>query len=118
MNITKFLIAGISLPMFAIEHGMDVLEDHLKAVSKYFAIPVDQIKSKSRLYEVNAARQIYIATAKFKYGEHYTLTKIGIPVNRDHTTVIYSCKAVANCGVCRDEKSKAITKAFKILSNE
>ena len=69
------------------------IEKIKKIVSDYFEIPVDRLRSKTRKREVVMARQISMYMAKELTGQ--SLKSIGESFGgRDHSTVIYSCRAV------------------------
>ena len=70
------------------------LETILNIVSEVTEIPVDNLKSKSRLREEVMARNIY-----FDFARQFTncsFRVIGIEVNRNHCTVIHGIKAIHN----------------------
>ena len=67
-----------------------------KAICHEFNIDESVIFSKRRHLEINNARQIIHYFLRFF--TKYSTTKIGKLTNRDHATVIHSCKAVnAHC---------------------
>lgn len=69
------------------------IEKIKKIVAEYFEIPVDRLRSKTRKREVVMARQISMYMAKTMTSQ--SLKSIGEAFGgRDHSTVIYSCRAV------------------------
>lgn len=69
------------------------LDDILKAVAQHFSITVEQIRGKSRQKNIARARQIAMFLAK-KLTEN-SLVSIGrFFGDRDHSTVIHSCKII------------------------
>ena len=71
----------------------DRLESLLRFVCDKLGVTVASAKGEIRDSEIVRARQIYCYRAK-EMG--YTFKKIGAIINRDHTTVIHSCKVVSN----------------------
>lgn len=65
-----------------------------QAVSDYFKIPVETIRSKSHERRISQCRQIvfYFAREKTKM----SLTEIGNYYNKDHTTALWSINKVAD----------------------
>ena len=69
------------------------LDTILNIVSIETGIHVDNLKSKSRRFEIVLARNIY-----FKFARHFTnqsTSSIGMEVNRDHSTVLYGMTTLA-----------------------
>jgi len=69
------------------------VESILELVCEYFNVPIDLVKGQTRKRHIVVARQISMYLAK----EHTdcSLKKIGSHFgNRDHSTVIYSCRTV------------------------
>lgn len=65
-------------------------EQILKKVSEVSQIPIESLKSKTRIRKVVEARQAYMIIAKLlKTG---SLADIGDMVNRDHCTVLHAYK--------------------------
>ncbi len=84
-HVVQSFVSGVS---------KEITIDNIKQlVSEYLKIPVDKIQGKTRKREVVMARQLSMYLAK-----HHTkssLKAIGKNFgNRDHSTVIYSCKTV------------------------
>ena len=71
----------------------DRLESLLSIICEKLDVTVQEAKGTIRDAEIVRARQIYCYMAK-EMG--YTFKKIGSIINRDHATVIYACKVVAN----------------------
>ena len=83
-------VIGTTIQRGAREVSVDSILD---LVSNYFKVSVDQVKGQTRKRHVVIARQISMHLAK----EHTetSLKKIGTYFgNRDHSTVIYSCRTV------------------------
>ena len=74
----------------------EVSVDHiLKVVSNYYQVDENCIKSKSRKREIVQARQVTMYFAK--HLTRFSLKGIGAQLgNKDHATVVHSCRAVAN----------------------
>ena len=69
------------------------LKTILNIVSEVTEIHIDNLKSRSRKFEIVLARNIY-----FKFARKFTnkgLTPIGMEVNRDHSTVLHGLKTLA-----------------------
>jgi len=66
----------------------------LDIISNREKIPLELLKSKTRLKEISDVRQMYMYVTK-EYNQKFTLTEIGLLVNRDHATVIHSIANVA-----------------------
>nr|WP_317631333.1 chromosomal replication initiator protein DnaA [uncultured Flavobacterium sp.] len=65
------------------------------AVSDYFKIDIDVLRSKSRKREIAQARQLAMFFAK-RYTKN-SLASIGAQIgNRDHATVLHACKTIDN----------------------
>lgn len=62
-------------------------------VASQTGVTVSEIEGRSRLQYINLARQRVMWEA-YQTGV-YTTTQIGIRLNRDHTTVIFGCRAHA-----------------------
>ena len=74
------------------EISIDLIQ---RAVSDYFNIDIDVLKSKSRKREIAQARQLAMFFAK-KYTKN-SLASIGAQIgDRDHATVLHACKTVDN----------------------
>ena len=63
-------------------------------VSEHYKITIDQLRNECRRSEFRTARQVAQDLIRFK--AEMPLQKIGKMFNRHHTTVIYSCKTIAN----------------------
>lgn len=74
------------------EISIDIIQ---RAVSDYFNIDIDVLRSKSRKREIAQARQLAMFFAK-KYTKN-SLASIGAQIgDRDHATVLHACKTVDN----------------------
>ena len=83
-------------PMLKIGLHEAALYDILERVSIYTGVPVDDMKSKSRLRKIVYARQLYMILAHKVMRHRYSLTEIGWPIRRDHATVIHGIRAQEN----------------------
>ena len=63
-------------------------------VSEHYNITIDQLRNECRRSEFRTARQVAQDLIRFK--AEMPLQKIGKMFNRNHTTVIHSCKTIAN----------------------
>lgn len=63
-------------------------------VSEHYNITIEQLRNECRRSEFRTARQV--AQDLIRYKAKLPLKKIGKIFNRHHTTVIYSCKTIAN----------------------
>lgn len=63
-------------------------------VSEHYNITIEQLRNECRRSEFRTARQVAQDLIRFK--AEMPLQKIGKMFNRHHTTVIYSCKTIAN----------------------
>lgn len=64
----------------------------LELVSNYYAVTIDELKSKKRTQHITLARQIYMYLARDILNE--SLTNIGRSIKRDHSTVIYGIEKI------------------------
>ena len=71
-----------------------------KIIPEYFGIKMSDITGRSRESEFVKARHIYCAMVKGMTGLPFT--KVGELVNRDHTTVIHSCKVMQDARDTKD----------------
>ena len=70
------------------------LEEILKAVSEYFGVSADQIRSRRRTKQIALARQVAMYLARKLTGS--SLAHIGkFFGGRDHATVVHACKTIA-----------------------
>ena len=80
--------------MIAVQDRLVTIENIQKVVAEYYRIKVSDLKSKVRTKSIAHPRQLAMALAK-------ELTKRSLPEigknfgDRDHTTVLHACKAVA-----------------------
>jgi hypothetical protein len=77
--------------------NVDSPEGVLTEVCRLTGTDPDIIKSKSRRLDVVIVRQVYCYTARELTGA--SMKEIGEVINRDHATVIYSCKRVKEEGI-------------------
>lgn len=73
----------------------------LSEVAQVTRIPIDVLKSKTRLTEVVVARQFYFKRAKLF--TNASLTRIGEMVKRDHATVLHGINLVNKCPSVRQQ---------------
>ena len=64
----------------------------LMACCDYYEQEVEDVRSSSRLGELIEVRQMYCYIAKVKH--RHKLVPIGKLINRDHSSVLYSAKAI------------------------
>lgn len=91
----------------------DKLNVLLSSVSEFFRVPLFDLKSKERKRIHSDARHVYCKVAK-DLCPNATLSNIGIPINRDHTTVLRGIREVDRVPDIRLQYSKFIT-SEKIL---
>lgn len=101
---------------FILNASQEITIDKIKKlVSEYFKIPVDRLRSKTRVRDVVMARQICMYLAKEMTNQ--SLKGIGDAFGgRDHSTVIYSCNAVKDLMDTDTEYSEAIDDLKKLIS--
>ena len=81
------------------------IEEIQRVVCKYFDIPDDLLRGKSRKKEIVFARQIAMYISKEI--THYSLKSIGLHFGgRDHTTVIHAIRTVGNLLINCQSKEK------------
>ena len=91
------------------------IEKIKKLVSEYFKLPLERLKSKTRKREVVMARQISMYLSKTMTNQ--SLKSIGEAFGgRDHSTVIYSCRAVKDLMDTDSEYRNAIADLEKQIS--
>lgn len=94
-DITLELAAKV-IEKFVKHTPKEITIDYIqKAVSEYFDIPVDKMKSKSRKRETVQARQLamYFSKQHTKSSLAVIGNKCG---NKDHATVLHACKTIKN----------------------
>ena len=64
----------------------------LDKVSKYFEVPVEDLKSKKKYAEIAFARQVYMTTIKICSTR--TLAEVARTVEKDHATVCHALKTI------------------------
>lgn len=79
------------------ESSQSIMDELLSIVSEVFNIPESDIKSKSRKKEISMARHAYCYLCG-KLDPFCTLKKIGMSLDRDHSTVLNS---YAKCEAAR-----------------
>jgi len=67
----------------------------------YYNITLKQLQSKSRIGKIVRARQVISVLMK-KYIKKLSLSEIGTFVNKDHSTVLHSIKAIKNAEFTKD----------------
>lgn len=83
-----------------IENKLVIAENIKQVIIKYFMISDKRIRSKSKKEELVLARQLYCYLTKKVLSRNrvkrkgYTLNKIGMLIDRDHATVLYSINAI------------------------
>lgn len=88
------------------------IEKIKKLVAEYFELPIDKLKGKTRKRAVVMARQISMYLAKHLTGQ--SLKSIGDAFGgRDHSTVIYSCRAVKDLMDTDPEFKEAVVELEK-----
>lgn len=92
------------------------LDNILKVVCSFFEVTIEDLKSKRRIPEFVIARRFYCYLAREK--TKASLHQIGKKINRDHSTVLYSCNVVSDeLRLYTDVKYK-LTELNIILNNE
>ncbi|MFW5871757.1 MAG: helix-turn-helix domain-containing protein [bacterium] len=82
------------------ENKLAIAENIKEVVLNYFMISDKRIRSKSKKEELVLARQLYCYLTKKVLSRNrvirkgYTLNKIGMLIDRDHATVLYSVNAI------------------------
>ena len=66
----------------------------MSSVSNYYGIPVEVVKSKTRIREVVKSRQIYCWL--MRKNTRLSFRDIGTPLNCDHSTVIHAINTINN----------------------
>ena len=100
--ITQFKIEIKELTGHDIEVFFNVLEQNvnedlfeiLSRVSTMTMVSIEKMRSKRRNRPIVEARQIFCKIAKEE--TYYTLEEIGAIINKDHATVIHSCRTAKN----------------------
>ena len=89
-------LAKIVLKDIVISKQKDIsIEEIQRVVCRYFDIPDDLLRSKSRKKEIAHARQVAMYLSKAL--THYSLKSIGLHFGgRDHTTVIHAIRTIEN----------------------
>ena len=88
------------------------IEKIKKLVAEYFELPIDKLKGKTRKRAVVMARQISMYLAKHLTNQ--SLKSIGDAFGgRDHSTVIYSCRAVKDLMDTDAEYKEAVVELEK-----
>lgn len=91
-----------------LEFAQDALKDYIgnslyttnniakiqKAIAEYYDVTVESLKSKKRTANITYARQVAMYLCKMTTEE--TIERIGLEFNRDHATVIHSCKVIGD----------------------
>ena len=72
----------------------EMMELCMGKVSNYYKIPVETVKSKSRIREVVKSRQIYCWL--MRKNTRLSFADIGKPLNCDHSTVIHAINTINN----------------------
>ena len=70
------------------------LDDLVTIAADKYGVSIAELKGKSRLQHIAAARQLYCYLAKQL--THKSLNQIGFPIEKDHATVIHSHRTVEN----------------------
>lgn len=83
----------------------------LHTVTNYYGLTIKDISSRSREGDIRKARQIYCALTK-KHTE-FSFREIGEKIDRDHSTVMHSCKVIEDAEFSGD----ALYKQFNDLDN-
>lgn len=89
MNKIKELESQLSLEY----EKSTVLKEVINAVAYVCSVTVDDIKGPSRLRKISDARHIFCYIVVEQRIYTYTLSEIGLFINRDHATVINSRRA-------------------------
>jgi chromosomal replication initiation ATPase DnaA len=87
-GIQTVQIWEVSVPDLSTPEGV------LTEVCRLTGTDTDDIKSKSRWMETVVVRQVYCYTARELTGA--SMKEIGSVINRDHATVLYSCRVIAD----------------------
>ena len=88
-----------------------VLADHLNKVAKYYDVPIYEIKGKSRKPEHKTPRQVFLASARAKFG--FSFPAIGLAVMKTDSSAQWAVGVINDCGFCKDKKSRDIYAAFE-----
>ncbi|MDA3843301.1 MAG: chromosomal replication initiator protein DnaA [Candidatus Kapabacteria bacterium] len=89
LDLAKEVVHGIA----NVEPQQLSVEDIKELVAKYYELDVSTLESKSRKHEIALARQMSIYLTK-QFTQH-SLKTIGKHFgNRDHSTVLYSCRMI------------------------
>jgi chromosomal replication initiator protein len=82
----------------------------LTAVARYFGIKADDLKGKARHKQIVGPRQV--AMYLLREDGHLSTPEVGRLLNRDHTTVLYGMKQIAN-DIARDGPSRAAVRGVR-----
>ena len=82
------------------------IDDIVKEVSEFFKVSILDIKSKKRKFLITQARQLCIYIAREI--TNCSLTEIGNYFERDHSTIIHSCKSISEKRVVNGELNENI----------
>lgn len=82
-------------------------------VAEYYGYPVDKLMKKNRKKELVWARQVAIYLLHKVY--KISMCVVGDLFDRDHTTVIHSCKKVKNIMETEADKRAEVMKLQSIL---
>ena len=98
--------------MVNVEQKSVTIQTIQQVVCDYYHLECNEIQTKSRKREVVQARQIAMYLAR-KYTKN-SLSSIGEQIgNRDHATVLYACKAVADL----IDVDKSLQKSLEAIEN-
>jgi chromosomal replication initiation ATPase DnaA len=91
--------------------NVDSPESVLTEVCRLTGTDPDIIKSKSRRLDVVIVRQVYCYTARELTGA--SMKEIGKVINRNHATVIYSCRVIADAMTISDRHVMEVLEKIK-----
>ncbi len=112
-DVTIELVQNILSDSIKKEKSKLSVDDIIHSVSKYYKIPVDNIREKNRSKEVAHCRQVAMYISKTY--TNYSLKTIGLNFGgRDHSTVIHAVKQIKD----NIEKDKTLTNDINYILSQ
>lgn len=84
-------------------------EDTLERIASFYGFELPELLKKNRKREIVFARMVCMSALRFEHG--WTLKKVGVFFNQDHTTVMHAIDTVKNLSQT-DEKIRVQVKRF------
>ena len=95
MLLTNYIKYKETLPMLYDPDDKIIQKNIIQTVCQYYDVTYEQIKSRCRVRQIVKARSMVSYLLNLKI-EGITLSKIGVVIRRDHSSVVHEINTIKN----------------------